>query len=164
MQPGTKKRIEDALYAALQKLVPLRTPNDSERVRNFWRGILMLLNKHALSTDEILSVAMAAGVWAEIPRIEPKPQELERILQMIETIPYEARPLLRAQLKALPRKPGGGRKKLLTPEEKQVCGQIGALLASGKPLAEAFEQVSRQFKDRHVSPRTIKRTWEKRGQ
>jgi uncharacterized protein YoaH (UPF0181 family) len=165
MKATTRKQIEDALYAELQKIVPGTGTGDTRKAREFWVEIAHLVERFDLPPHQMMSLSVGAGVLASIPHKEPTPEELETILERITTLIYELRGTFKDSLKALPRKPGGGRRKLLSLEqERQVCVQVGGLYAQGIGLPEAFVQVARQYKDKHVSARTIKRAWEKRAE
>ena len=94
---------------------------------------------------------------------EPTAEQLTEILASLKSLPRHLRGLLKKQMAVLPRSQGAGRRKLLSVQEEQsVRAQIGGLLGSGVDLQDAFRRVARQFKDRRVSTRTIKRTWEAR--
>lgn len=166
LKPATRKQLESALEEELRRIAPDASGADFERVRKVWKGFLNLVNQHKLSIEEVLAVGVAAGVALSLEDLEePTPEQLRELLKGIRSIPSSLREPLRAYSKRLPRREGGGRKpKLTTEEERQVCAQIGSLYSTGVPLRDAFEKVSRQFKGKRISPRTIKRTWEKREQ
>lgn len=169
LAPATKEKIQAALEAAFRAIAPCANGPVTARLVGFWREFMALVEKYSVAPEELMAAGVAAGVLLSLCSLEdePSPAQLRQILRDIRAIPSQLRGPLKAQLKNLPRKAGGGRhKKLALEEERQACGQVGALLATGARLPDAFQQVARQFtrKGRIVSARTIKRTWEKRDQ
>ncbi len=166
LKPATRKQLESALEEALRRITPDPSSGRFEPVREVWKGFLRLVNQHKISVQEALAVGVVAGLALSLEDLEePTPEQLRELLKNVRSLPSSLREPLGAYLKRLPRREGGGRKpKLTTEEERQVCAQIGALYSTGVPLRDAFEKVARQFKAKRISPRTIKRTWEKREQ
>jgi len=93
---------------------------------------------------------------------EPTPQELQAILAEMEKIPRQLRAPLKALAKKLPHLPGGAPRKFKTEaEEKEACALVGTYMGQGYGLPEALTKVA---KLKHVSLRTMQRTWQKNQQ
>ena len=91
---------------------------------------------------------------------EPKPENFEKVLAFLRTLPYFLRAQLQTAAKDLPPSPGG-RPRGLTPEQsREVCRQIGLLYSEGVDLADAKRRMALRY---GVSPSTIRRAWKERG-
>jgi hypothetical protein len=91
---------------------------------------------------------------------DPKPEDFEKVVTFLGTLPYLLRGLLQEAAKGLP-PPPGGRPHGLNPDQcREVCRQIGQLYGEGVELAEAKLRMARRY---GLSPSTIQRAWKKRA-
>jgi len=88
------------------------------------------------------------------------PQELQKFLAIMRTIPYLLRGWLQDAAKGLPPSPGGRPQELTPEQQKEVCKQIGQLYADGVALSDAKTRMAQSY---GVSLSTIQRAWQKRG-
>lgn len=88
-----------------------------------------------------------------------KPEEFEKILALVRTLPYLLRSLLQDAAKGLPPSPGRRPRGLSPEDSREVCKHIGQLYAEGVDLAEAKRRMSLRY---GVSLSTIQRAWVER--
>lgn len=91
---------------------------------------------------------------------EPKPENFEKVLTFLQTLPYLLRGLLQDAAKALPPSPGGRPRGLNPEDSREVCKQIGQLYGEGVELAEAKRRMAMRY---GVSLSTIQRAWKDRS-
>lgn len=90
---------------------------------------------------------------------EPKPENFEKVLTFLQTLPYLLRGLLQDAAKALPPSPGGRPRGLRPEDNREVCKQIGQLYGEGVELADAKRRTAMRY---GVSLSTIQRAWKDR--
>lgn len=91
---------------------------------------------------------------------EPKPENFEKLLAFMRTLPYFLRAQLQAAAKDLPPSPGGRPRGLTPNQSREVCQQIGQLYGNGVDLANAKRRIALRY---GVSLSTIQRAWKERG-
>jgi DNA invertase Pin-like site-specific DNA recombinase len=91
---------------------------------------------------------------------EPKPENFEKLLAFMRTLPYFLRAQLQAAAKDLPPSPGGRPRGLTPDQSREVCQQIGQLYGEGVDLASAKRRMALRY---GVSLSTIQRAWKERG-
>jgi hypothetical protein len=91
---------------------------------------------------------------------EPKPENFEKLLAFMRTLPYFLRAQLQAAAKDLPPSPGGRPRGLTPDQSREVCQQIGQLYGEGVDLANAKRRMALRY---GVSLSTIQRAWKERG-
>jgi hypothetical protein len=91
---------------------------------------------------------------------DPNPEEFEKVLAFVRTLPYFLRGLLQQAAKGLPPSPGGRPHGLTPDQSREVCKQIGQLYGEAVDLADAKLRTAQRY---GVSLSTIQRTWKKRA-
>src|SRR5438445_12658723 len=151
VSPETKKKIMEAVNEEL-RAIGLGTFDDVERMTQ------------EMHPENIVRLTILSGIEGTMNKMsEPSPQELQSVLADIKgKLRYEIRAALSKATqeikKQLPRKPGCGRGKALTPEqENQACDKVAELIRRKVPYKSALMRVGQVF---GVSSRTIQRAWQ----
>jgi hypothetical protein len=90
---------------------------------------------------------------------DPNPEEFEKALTFLRSLPYFLRGWLQEAAKGLPPSPGGRPHGLEPPERREVRQQIGRLYAEGVSLSDAKKRMAQSY---GVSLSTIQRAWQER--
>jgi hypothetical protein len=161
LTPQTRKRIQDAVNAEL-KAAGLGALGDAADI---------LVKAGIDDLPKVVEAGMLLGIEKQLV-FEPSSEELAAMLSGIENkLRYELRSTFTDTLvrmkKRLPRRRGGGRKEVLTSEQKiEACDDVAALVRKKVPLKTAFARVGLRFTARlghNVSARSVKRAWEGRS-
>jgi hypothetical protein len=165
LTPQTRKRIQDAVDAEL-KAAGLGALDEISEIL-------------AQAGGDDLPMLMEAGILLGIKKhlfreTEPSKEELASILSKIENkLRYKFRSTFAdsfAQIKKrLPRRPGGGRKKVLATEQEknEACDAVSELVRKKVPFKTAFARVALRFTARlghNVSARSVQRAWQGRDE
>ena len=93
---------------------------------------------------------------------------IKRIKEGREKLPTILRKAMKQVTAVLPRRGGPGRQPKLKPNEaSQMCDQIAMFIRQNNNLKQALQKVSQltpQLLGKKVSPRTLQKAWNKRGQ
>jgi hypothetical protein len=161
LTPQTRKMIQDAVNAEFTAAGLGRLDEAAN-----------ILTKAGIDDlPKILEAGILLGFQKQLV-YEPSKEELASALSGIKNkLRFELRSTFTDTFvrmkKRLPRRRGGGRKEVLTSEQKvEACDEILSLVGKKVPLKIAFERVARRFTVRlghNVSARSVKRAWQGRS-
>lgn len=108
------------------------------------------------------------GSLAKIETEEQLRDFVQYIREQREGFPTVMRKAMKQITAALPRRGGPGRQPKLTPSEaSQMCDQIALYIRQNNNLKQALQKTAEltvQVLHKKVSPRTLQKAWNKRGQ
>ncbi len=95
-------------------------------------------------------------------------EAVRRIREIRNELPTVMRKAMKEIVAVLPRRGGPGRQPKLKPQEaSQICDQIAMFIRQNNNLKQSLEKVSEltpQLLGKKVSPRTLQKAWNKRGE
>jgi len=105
---------------------------------------------------------------AKIKNEEQLRDAVRKIREVRNQLPTVMRKAMKQVVAVLPRRGGPGREpKLRPPEASQMCDQIAMFIRQNNNLKQALQKVSEltpQLLGKKVSPRTLQKAWNKRGE
>jgi hypothetical protein len=155
MKPESAKRIIDAYFDVFEDL----------SLKTFNQGLAFVLQGLEERLNSLRSIRTREALLAKLLKEpEPEPFELDAQIEAIHLLPYTIRkvmPEAMHELKhRLPQDPGGRPRGLNGDEPRQVCEEIGKLVARGVRVMDAQNRVAQ---GKGVSVRTVQRAWQERA-